>query len=119
MPWALDDLETIVERLDVETFVRRVEDADMRTMTWIVADWMARERSSEAWATVRQRLGQRPPRPLYARALRELIERHPSSALTPALARVASDSRLRRGWALLASALGVGIEALGGSSRSR
>jgi hypothetical protein len=113
MPWALDDLELIATRIDVRTFLERVRAARVRTVTWIVADWMATQRASEPWRVLRDRVGARPPRPIYARALRKLFTRRPSSMLTPALARIGSDSTLQRGWALLATTLGLGISEYG------
>jgi hypothetical protein len=113
MPWALDDLDLIVSRIDARTFLERVCAARLRTVTWIVADWMATQRASGPWRVLRDRLGERPPRPLYAWTLRALIARHPSSSLTPPLARIGSDSIPRRGWALVATALGVTVSAYG------
>jgi hypothetical protein len=113
MPWALGDLDLIVTRIDAGIFLERIRAARLLTVTWIVADWMATQRGSEPWRVLRDRLGKRPPRPLYAAALRALIAHHPSSVLTPALARVGSDSMLRRGWALAATALGVTVSAYG------
>jgi hypothetical protein len=113
MPWALGDLELIAARIDAGVFVERVRAARLRTIAWIVADWMATERGSERWRELRDRLGARPPRPLYARTLRALVARGPSGVLTPALARVGSDSLPLRAWALAATGLGLGVSALG------
>jgi hypothetical protein len=112
MPWALQDLDTIATRCDVDLLLDRVRAARVQTITWIVADWMARERSSEAWRAIRSRLGRRRSRPLYRRALRSLIANHPSSPLTPLAARIASDSVLQRAWGLTALTLGVAVQAV-------
>jgi hypothetical protein len=113
MPWALDDLERIAALLDPATFEARVRAARISTIAWMVADWMATERASEPWRALRNQLGARPPRPLYARALRARIDGGRSSWLTPALARIGSDSPHRRAWALAATGLGAGIRAIG------
>jgi hypothetical protein len=112
-PWALGDLERIAGRLDAPTLVERVRAARVTTIAWLVADWMATERGSEPWRALRDRLGPRSPRPLYSHALRDRIARGHSAWLTPALARVASDSPSLRLWALAATGLGVGISAVG------
>jgi hypothetical protein len=78
-------------------------------MTWIVADWMARERSSLAWKKIREHLGPRPPRPSYARAMRFLLDSYPRSNAATVCARIVSDSVLRRGWALAAAGMGLGV----------
>jgi hypothetical protein len=107
MPWSIRDLDLIVARLDIDHFLQRVRAAELRTVTWIVADFMARERGNEIWNAIRRDLGSKPPRPLYVGVLRHLIDHHPLSVATPAFARIGADSPGRRLWALSAAALGT------------
>jgi hypothetical protein len=75
---------------------------------WIVADWAAREGGSAPWGEVRDRIGRTPPRPLYVRAYRALMETRRSSRLVfPILARAGSDDPALRARALLLGGAGV------------
>jgi Uncharacterised nucleotidyltransferase len=92
--WALEDVKRIVEvpEFDAERFVRLARRSKVASIVWIVADWMVRERGSEAWGRIRRELGgERAPRPLYAWAFRRLRERAPKAMATRVLARVGSD----------------------------
>ncbi len=105
--WSLGDLDTIVSRADSATLVARIDEARVRTIAWIAADWMARERRSEPLRALRERLGTRPPRRLYARAMARWMTS--ASFLAPALSRVGSDSRRQQVWALAAGGAGTAI----------
>lgn len=107
--WSLDDLVRIGARIEPEMFLRRVEEARLRAVTWIVADWMARERGSAPWGMLRERLGTSPPRPEYVRAMIRMIdeaeENH--SLRVRVLARLGSDSRMGQLGALAATCAGT------------
>jgi hypothetical protein len=84
------------------------ERAELRAVVWMIADWAAREGGSEPWGEVRELLGHAPPRPLYVRAYRALMESpRPSRVLFPVVARVASDAPALRAWALFLGGAGV------------
>jgi hypothetical protein len=106
---SLDDLDTIAGRIDVPTFLERVEAARLRTVTWVAADWMARERRSDAWRDIRDRVGSRAPRALYAATMLKLLSDGHDTLGASALARVGSDSPTQRGYALAATALGTAV----------
>ncbi len=107
--WSLEDLERIGARIEPEIFLARVDEARLRTVTWIVADWMAREGGSTPWRALRERLGTSPPRPGYSRmmirAIDEAQENH--SLRVRILARLGSDSRIRQINALAATCAGT------------
>ncbi len=81
--WSLDDLETIGGRVDPALFLARVAEARARALTWLAADWMARERQSVTWRGLRDRMGARPPRRLYALAMRRAMARTAPLARSP------------------------------------
>jgi hypothetical protein len=72
-------------------------ESDVRSLVWIVADWLWRERGIDPWRAVRNAIGARAPRPFYASIFRRLLE-HERGARLPmiVLARAASDSPVRR-----------------------
>lgn len=111
--WSLDDLDAIVAHLDPETFLVRIAEARVRTLAWIAADWMARERASDRWRGLRERMGARAPRRLYAWAVRRSLQQAPTSVTLRALTRMASDSALQRVWALAAGGAGSAISWVG------
>jgi hypothetical protein len=110
--WALEDLERIVARIDLETFLARVGEARLLTMTWLVADWLYTHHGSEPWRGVRDILSNRVPRRLYARLMRRLIDRTPNAPILRPLARVGCDSMARQVGALAASLAGTTISAV-------
>jgi hypothetical protein len=117
--WALEDTRRIVEApgFDEARFVARVRRAKVASIVWIVADWMKREKASQAWGRIRSELGgDRGPRPLYAWAFRLLGERAPEGLLTRVLARVASDDP-RMWMGALAKAVALEWRAERGSPR--
>jgi Uncharacterised nucleotidyltransferase len=59
MAWAIDDLSKVVRApwFDTATLVERAESGQVRTVLWIVADWMARFMADEVWEAVRDRMG--------------------------------------------------------------
>lgn len=63
MAWSIEDLSRLARApwLDVPTLLSRARDADMSTLVWLVADWMADAMANDAWADVRARMG-RPAR---------------------------------------------------------
>lgn len=66
--WSMQDVERLPGHAEWDTgaFVDRLAEGRVRTIGWIVADWMVRERGVEAWAAVRGAIGARPPRRAYA-----------------------------------------------------
>src|SRR5262249_27739851 len=79
--------------------------AEVVTMTWIVADWLARERGAARWLELREALAPSMHRDAYVSAIGWLrsIEPRASFALR-LLSRSASDSRRERvrAWARMA-----------------
>jgi hypothetical protein len=106
--WSRDDLVAIARHpgFDASVFRARIRDTGSVTMAWIVADWLAHEHGSEAWRELRDSLGARPPRPVFAAALRRAVSRGGGGIGARLLARLGSDVRHRRWWALAATALG-------------
>jgi hypothetical protein len=102
-PHAVADVERIIEHpsFDRATFLERVVESRIATITWLVAGWME-SRGSGRWGEIRTLLEKRPVRRLYGRLFRSLL---PSAGLKPMalrlLARVGSDDRLMQGQALL------------------
>lgn len=113
--WSLDDLDAIAARLDPDSFLARIAEGRVRTLAWIVADWMARERPSERWRALRDRIGPQAPRRLYAWVVGRSLRRAPASVPLRALTRLASDSPLQRAWALAAGGAGSAISWVGGA----
>jgi len=107
--WSLDDLEAIAARLDPDTLLARLAEGRVRTLAWIAADWMARERGSERWRALRERIGPHAPRRLYAWVVRRSLRRAEASVVLRALSRIASDSPVQRAWALAAGGAGSAI----------
>jgi hypothetical protein len=66
MAWAIRDLERVVRApwFERDILFSRAAEAGVRTMLWIVADWMAREMLDDAWAELRAAIGN-PPRPHF------------------------------------------------------
>jgi hypothetical protein len=93
-PWALQDVVRVAARpdFDVDLFVARARQSHVAAITWIVADWMATELGSAAWAVVRDAIGV-VPRAYYAGAYRWLRGWDDRSILLRVLARIGSDSR--------------------------
>ena len=77
-PSALPDLVRIAAQpgFEVPRLVALAERARLRALVWMIADWAAREGGSGPWGEARDRLGESPPRPLYVRAYRALMETH-------------------------------------------
>ncbi len=65
--WALDDVERFARHSEfqVERMLAVASEARLVGALWVVADWMAKHRLSNAWRAVRDRIGPC-PRPLYA-----------------------------------------------------
>ncbi len=116
VPSALGDLVRVAAQpaFDGRRLTALAERGEVRALTWIVADWAARVGGSAPWGEVRDRLGRTPPRPLYVRAYRALMESKRSSRVVfPLLARAGSDDPALRARALLLGGAGVvrlGIE---------
>lgn len=91
--WALDDVERIVRlpNFEIGLFLERARAARVRGLVWIVAQWMATERSSEAWREIRDRIGAS-PRPFYTRLFFCSLQRKKSSATRRYLSRCVSDN---------------------------
>jgi hypothetical protein len=120
-PWSVDDLVSIAShaRFDTAAFVARVREARARAITWIVADWLARERGSGPWRTIRDAVHSRSPRPTYAWALRRLREGAPASVVTRVLARLGSDVPASRVAALVATGAGSAVAWIGARVHDR
>ncbi len=106
--WSLGDLDAIVARVDVSALCARIGEARARTIAWIAADWMARERRSESCRRLRDRLGARPPRRLYGWAMRRWMPSR-GSLMSRGLSRVGCDSPAQQVWALAAGGAGTAI----------
>jgi hypothetical protein len=113
--WSIDDLVTIASHpdFDVDVFLGRVRESRTHGLTWIVADWLARERASQRWRAIRDAMHSGPRRPLYAWALRRMRERGPKSTASRVLARCGSDSPASRTVAVLATCAGTLVRWLG------
>jgi hypothetical protein len=113
-PWSVDDLAAIVGHVDFDRalFLERVREARSETLTWIVADWLVRERGCEPWRAIREALGSVPLRPRYANAFQSFALRAPQSMAARLLARVGSDAPASRLWALAATVIGTGVASL-------
>jgi hypothetical protein len=113
-PWSVDDLAAIVghAHFDRAAFLERIREARSQTLTWIVADWLVRERRCEAWRGIRDAIGSAPLRPRYANAFRSAVLRGPQSMAARMLARVGSDAPTSRLWALTATVLGTAVSSL-------
>jgi hypothetical protein len=110
-PWSVDDLAAIVTHADFDraAFVERVREARSQTLTWIVADWLVRERRCEAWRAIRDALGSAPLRPRYAKAFQSAVLRAPQSMAARMLARIGSDAPASRLWAVTATVIGTAV----------
>jgi hypothetical protein len=113
-PWSVDDLAAIVDHVDFDRalFLERVREARSETLTWIVADWLARERGCQSWRGIREALGSAPLRPRYANAFQSVALRAPQSMAARLLARVGSDAPASRLWALAATVIGTAVASL-------
>lgn len=93
--WSLSDLERIVRAptFDRDAFLRRVEGAKAGTMTWFVADWLARERNDAVWSSIRDALKTHAERRhRYVSWLEDRTRHGPSSLSCRVLARMGADS---------------------------
>lgn len=108
-PWSRDDLEALARhpRFDPTTFLSRVREARVVTLTWIVADWLAREHASDSWRVLRDSLGARPPSEWYAQLMLRMARSRPHSFATRILARAGSDLAHRRVAAIAATVAGT------------
>ncbi len=113
--WSVDDLVAMASHpeFDLEVFLTRVREARAHALTWIVADWLARERGSVQWGAICEAMHSGPRRPLYTWALRRLRERAPASAATRVLARLGSDAPASCVAAALATGAGTAVSWLG------
>ena len=105
--WSMDDLDTIAKRVDPDMFLARIEEARLTAVTWFVADWLAGERQSASWGSIRDRLGSQSSR--RASRLRTLFKAHRGSFAARVLARIASDSPAQRAWSLAAASAGTAV----------
>jgi hypothetical protein len=66
-PGAIRDLELIPEQAGFHPprLIALAQASGTVGILWIVASWLASERGSRAWAEIRSRLGEAPPRRLY------------------------------------------------------
>jgi hypothetical protein len=101
---AIEDVERVVlhPSFDRATFLERVLESRIATITWLVAGWME-SRGSGRWGEIRALLERRAAiRRLYGRLFRALL---PRAGLEPMalrlLARVGADDRLMQGQALV------------------
>lgn len=89
--WSLEDVVRIAESesFDVTRFVDLAAHVDASELVWIVADWVAPR--SRVWRSIREAIGPEPPRRLYARLHRLLVNRSPTSMAMRVLSRLVSD----------------------------
>jgi hypothetical protein len=113
--WSVDDLVAIASHaeFDLGAFLVRVREARIQALTWIVADWLARERQSVRWRAIREAMPSGPRRPLYTWAFRRMLERAPASTTTRVLARLGSDAAASRAGAVLATCAGSTVAWMG------
>ncbi len=94
MAWAIGDLSKLLDApwFDEAELIARAKEARAETVLWIVADWMARFMSDDAWGDLRDRMG-KPARAGFASA-HLWLESIGSAGEFPlrVLARFASDS---------------------------
>jgi len=110
-PWAIEDLIRIVRdpSLSIERLQELATRSKVRTLVWLVADWLAEVRGDHSWRRVRSALGDALPRPFYAAIMRRMLRGGPDSLGIRLLARAAADTvtpRLRA----LATACAVEVE---------
>jgi hypothetical protein len=57
-PWAIADLERAARHpsFDVDAIVRRIREARVPTIAWIVADWLVEKSGAKRWASLRAAL---------------------------------------------------------------
>jgi len=108
-PWAIEDLVRIVRdpSLSIQRLVELATQSKVRTLVWLVADWLAEVRGDECWRRVRSAVGDPPPRPLYAAIMRRMLRGRPDSLANRLLARAAADTVGHR---LLALATACAVE---------
>lgn len=70
--WAVRDVALLAERVDEATLVARLDEASALTMAWIVARWMS-ARGDARWGVLADAIGDRVPRPAYAREHEALL----------------------------------------------
>lgn len=99
-PWAVEDLRRIARKVDPSALAARAREAKNETIAWIVADWMAREQGDDAWRAIRDALGPRPRRRLYAKLLGRLLEGPTDALALRLLARAGADD-----WRMMGKAL--------------
>jgi hypothetical protein len=102
---AIADVERIVEHpsFDRATFLERVIESRIATITWLVAGWMESQRGSSRWGGIRALLEQRRSiRRLYGRLFHSLLPGASVKAMAlRLLARVGADNPMMQGKALL------------------
>lgn len=91
MSWAIDDLVRLIRApwFDESVLLERARAAKVETIVWIVAEWMSRFMSDEAWGALRDRIGP-PPRTAFASA-HLWLESHKRELPLRVLSRFASD----------------------------
>ena len=90
---ALRDVELVARSPEFrpKVMVERAERAQLRTMVWIVADWMDRTRGVRSWGVVRDGIGARCPRPAYAALFQRMMAGDQKALGLRVLARLAHD----------------------------
>jgi hypothetical protein len=105
---AVRDLELVPEQsgFSPQRLIDLAHESGAVNITWIVATWLARTRRSAAWSDIRDRLGRRAPRPLYAFIFeRAIASASPPRRVLRLLARAGADRPGQRLRALCAMAL--------------
>jgi hypothetical protein len=76
-PWSIEDLRRIAAhpRFDADRLARRAAEGHVRTVLWLVANWMAEEQGSPPWRAVRDSVGPAVPRAWIGAAYEHLRRR--------------------------------------------
>ena len=103
-PWAREDLLRIAEApgFSPALMASRADEAKLRTLVWIVAEWLADDSRGAAWRTVGNTVGL--PRLAYAKLFGVFARRFPEGFTMRLLARAASDAFPNR-----VRAVGLGV----------
>jgi hypothetical protein len=116
---AVRDLELVPEQtgFSPQRLVDLARASGTTAIVWIVAEWLSRTRGCAAWQSVRERIGNTGPRPIYARLFqRALFSSPPPRRLLRVLARIGADrpsERLRALWVMALQAVAEVVPMVG------
>jgi hypothetical protein len=111
---AVRDLELVPDQpgFSPHQLIARARDSGTASIVWIVATWLAEARGCARWNYVREGLGGRAPRPLYAMLFKRALRARPGiRALLRVIARAGADRRGQQLHALSAMGLKLVEEA--------